>query len=720
MAVVCSGAPGGGQVWHEPALTRVERSKRWGKMQCRMPVQLVAGASVDVEFTFLLGEQQLEKGSALRVAWRWPFDWDCPTCIEIDCEGAEVVAHFEPQGDLNPWHHHIQLMVVSGVLGAGAEIVLRCLGWDAPTFITRAALFLPLIGIDEKSDWYRMVDPEPYDIVAGPASRLVVIAEGEVSCNQDSIVRVYGEDRWGNPAPLERASALSGAEKVIYQGFDKRFPVHMYKVRFCKEGVYRMHACSAGLEGESNPIRIVSPNSSRLYWGDLHAGQSDIGCGAGTLGDHFAFARDVAGLQFASQQANDHYIDGQTWQEVRAVSHALDESGRFVCYLGCEWSPFTEDGGDRNVFYRADEPHLRRSDRFFSEDDPDPEPDFPQAPEFLRVMRERDVLLGLHVGGRPTNLDFHEPHIEPLFEIHSTHGTSEWFVLDAIRRGYRVGITGGTDGVMGRPGACHPGRRLTRNVNNGLTAIRADELSRSGLWSALKARQCYATSGARILLDVEADGHKMGSEYVATGVPELHVQVEGTAPIERIDVLCDTDIVYREQIAERQDKYLRVLWGGAESEGTAGDQRVHWDGTLSTMQGTLSDLVPVGLLSPLDQVELRDDRTVKWCGSTGGNEMCFTFCVEDVERLFIQTLQGSVQVDVKDALEKTQHHALGGASKRMRIEAAPRLDGQRQADLRWRAEELVLEQRAYWVRVIQVDGQRAWSSPIYVHPASDR
>ena len=56
----------------------------------------------------------------------------------------------------------------------------------------------------------------------------------------------------------------------------------------------------------------------------------------------------------------------------------------------------------------------------------------------------------------------------------------------------------------------------------------------------------------------------------------------------------------------------------------------------------------------------------------------------------------------------------------MRIEAAPRLDGQRQADLRWRAEELVLEQRAYWVRVIQVDGQRAWSSPIYVHPASDR
>ena len=90
--------------------------------------------------------------------------------------------------------------------------------------------------------------------------------------------------------------------------------------------------------------------------------------------------------------------------------------------------------------------------------------------------------------------------------------------------------------------------------------------------------------------------------------------------------------------------------------------------------------------------------------------MGFTFCVEGVERLFIQTLQGSVEVDVKDALERTQHHAVGGASKRMRIEAAPRLDGKRQAEMRWRAEELVPD-NAYWVRVIQVDGERAWSQP---------
>ncbi len=67
------------------------------------------------------------------------------------------------------------------------------------------------------------------------------------------------------------------------------------------------------------------------------------------------------------------------------------------------------------------------------------------------------MLINLHVGGRPTNLDYYAPEIERLAEIHSTHGTSEWFVVDALGRGYKVGITAGTDGVMTRPGACHPG-----------------------------------------------------------------------------------------------------------------------------------------------------------------------------------------------------------------------------------------------------------------------
>ena len=156
------------------------------------------------------------------------------------------------------------------------------------------------------------------------------------------------------------------------------------------------------------------------------------------------------------------------WQALREQSAAAHDEGAFVAYLGCEWSAMTPPGGDRNVVYFDDEPRLCRSGRFFTEDVDDPEPDLTTAPEFLEAMKDEKVLINIHAGGRPTNLEFHEPRIEMLAEIHSTHGTSEWFFLDALRRGYRVGVTAGTDGVCGRPGADHPGSRQIRNVRNGI------------------------------------------------------------------------------------------------------------------------------------------------------------------------------------------------------------------------------------------------------------
>jgi hypothetical protein len=515
---------------------------------------------------------------------------------------------------------------------------------------------------------------------------------------------------------LAEVPVLAGVD-VVSQQLLLRFPVYEYRVCFSEAGVHRMKAKSGALEDESNPLRVYLEKPEQcLFWGDMHAGQSEIGCGAGSLEDHFMYARDVAGLQFATQQANDHYLDRETWEHVRELSHVFDKPARFVVYLGCEWSPFTEDGGDRNVFYFGDEERLRRSDRFFTEQDPDPEPDLRRAPEFLAAMKGEDVLLGLHVGGRPTNLEYHEPDIEPLFEIHSTHGTSEWFVLDAIRRGYRVGITAGTDGVMGRPGACRPGRRMTRNVRNGLTAVRADELSRKGLWPAFKARRCYGTSGARILLDVEVDGHGMGEEYAIDGYPEVQVRVEGTAAIERVDVFCGVEVVHSWQVAALDEQRLRVLWGGAEAEGTAGAQRVFWQGSLRASTGRIIEVRSIGLQCPFDEVELVDDQCVRFNTATGGNEMGFSCAFADGGELFFESEPISFSCDANTVLQESLTKIAGGASKRVKMGRAPMENVARSAELSWCDERPLKEERAYWVRVVQVDQEKAWSSPIYVAP----
>ncbi|MCB0085173.1 MAG: DUF3604 domain-containing protein, partial [Caldilineaceae bacterium] len=369
-------------------------------------------------------------------------------------------------------------------------------------------------------------------------------------------------------------------------------------LRFSKPGDYRLRATLAGsaLQAASNPIRIHAERPEhQLFWGDLHSGQSEVGCGAGTLAEHYQFARDVAGLQFVTHQANDHYITLPIWNHTRAETVAFNAPDDFVVFLGCEWSPPTEDGGDRNVIYRDDETRLRRSGRFYTESDPDPEPDLPTAPDFHVAFGAELVMVNMHVGGRPTNLDYHLPAIEPLAEIHSTHGTSEWFVMDALRRGYRVGITAGADGVTGRPGADHPGWRLNRNVRSGLTGVYATSLTREGLWEAFHARRCYGTNGARIRLWLEVDEQPMGAAYTTDGQPLIKLRVQGTAAIERVDLLRGTEVLSSWQIAPNDDNLLRVLWRGTERMGTALAQRVVWDGALHLNDGTFNDLQPLGL-----------------------------------------------------------------------------------------------------------------------------
>ena len=58
--------------------------------------------------------------------------------------------------------------------------------------------------------------------------------------------------------------------------------------------------------------------------------------------------------------------------------------------------------------------------------------------------------------------------------------------------------------------------------------------------AALRARQVYATNGPRIWLSVALDGAPMGSRVAAksgNGAHELEIEVVGSGPIERVDLI---------------------------------------------------------------------------------------------------------------------------------------------------------------------------------------
>ena len=745
--LLTSGKPGLSHVWHLPELAVAERNHRLGRCTVTMPSVLTAGEQTTVIFQWTMGETTLPVGGRLRIAWRWPMDWhdlqtsnpagDGYLSATTDNEAVELAITFQQMGDLDPWMHCIDLQVTVGTLAAGDVVRLVCgdqthggRGWRPPTCRVDAAIFLLLINPDNSDRWLRLADPPAYAIEPGPAIRLVAVAPAEGLIDEPVELLVRGEDRWGNAAPLADGALQLALSDASISPSDAAFVVEKrtvadhpavtrFTLRFSRPGDYRVRVTISGttLQADSNPIRIsIERPLQQLYWGDLHSGQTEIGCGAGTLAEHYQFARDVSGLQFVTHQANDHYITLPLWEQTRQQAIAFNEPHKFTVFLGCEWSPPTADGGDRNVIYRDDETCLRRSGRFYTESDPDPEPDIPTAPEFHAAFTNEQIMVNMHVGGRPTNLDHHLPAIEPLAEIHSTHGTSEWFVMDALRRGYRVGITAGADGVTGRPGADHPGWRLNRNVRSGLTGVYAASLTRKGLWEAFHARRCYATTGARIRLWLEVDGHPMGALYATDGQPLIKLTVQGTAAIERVDLLRGTELLTSWQIAPYDSERLRVLWSGTERMGTARAQRVVWDGSLQFAGCTVADLRSIGFQSADDQLQMQDAKMLSWRSSTAGNHAGFTV-------QFVDGLEGhgqfrSAPCKFDFALNQVRLAPMvvdaGSVNKRVVIGPAPREDGPDAIALSYRDTQPLRGELPYWVRVVQVDQSMAWSSPVYV------
>lgn len=731
--LLTSGFPDGPHIHHFPGVDLDERRRRHGTGRIDRSAPARAGERLGLNLRFELGKTAVPAGGHLRVVWLWPFDWATPQTddpgapdhVHASCSkpGVDLRVTCAFRGDLVPWNHQIDVEVVSGELTRGDRVELACREWRAPTFVVPEAELLFLINPEGGRRWIQLPPVQGFPVVAGEPVRLVALAPADGLVGKELELTLRVEDEWGNPLLVEGSDPqvvpAKGVSVVSVQPAGE-MPAYRARVQVDSPGVHRIEAVlpGSGLKAVTNPVRIAREQPAlRVFWGDLHAGQGWIGCGYGSVRHHFDYARHVAGLQVCSHQGNDHHVSLDLWERTRRETAAADEEGRFVAFLGCEWSAATPEGGDRNVIYRRDEPRLRRSGRFFTEDEPDPEPDLETAPEFLEAMRDEPVLINMHAGGRPTNLDFHEPAIETLAEVHSTHGTSDWFVLDALRRGYRLGVTAGTDGVTGRPGCDHPGSGLIRNVRGGITAFLASELTREALWEAMAARRCYATDGPRMRLAVTADGHPMGSEYATDGFPLVAIDVEGTTGIEQVDLLCGIEPLWTwRPAAAPVEGGVRVLWGGTEAHGGAPQQRVFWKGRFTVDGGRIASMEPVALVTPVDRVQQVDDRTVRFDTVTAGNRMGMRLEIEGGPETCCRFESGpaSFGFSLSQVGEQPMTVEAGGASRHVIAGPAPDPELPKRVELSFRDTRAVSGLCPYWVRVTQVDQHRAWSSPIYV------
>jgi len=445
------------------------------------------------------------------------------------------------------------------------------------------------------------------------------------------------------------------------------------------------------------------------------------------------------------------------WAEVQEATRAADSPGRFVAFPGYEWQG---DGssGDHNVCYLREGPPIFR---------------VRTVAELYDCLRELDALAIPHhtayrPGRRGRDWSVFDARISPYAEVFSVHGCSETdeeliglrqnshmgpgmaggTYQDALDHGLHLGAICGTDNFGALPGRHGRGRM----------AALAGELTREALWEAFRARRVYGVTGDRIELDFTVDGAPMGSIIHSAGPRTVLVAVRGSDALDRIEILRNGRVIATHchqgtwdlpPAGQRSHFKLRIElgWGPRSNELDVPDRR--WQGRIEVADGRFLACEPCWVTFGQEPPSL-DGSVATFAMLTGSSTVTERFQNANVFE-FEAAPQAMLRVRINGIEEAAPIAAFAGGSRVLwyRDECVQMLEdccglepGSPERDdvyhhMAYKAklhravpeaaytarfeiedDEPFEGEIHYRVRVEQRNGQRAWSSPVWVRQTS--
>lgn len=514
---------------------------------------------------------------------------------------------------------------------------------------------------------------------------------------------------------------------------------------------------------------MVGPDAYSVYWGDFHKHVTD-GPSIERMDETVEDTKQHLDIYPVLCYPFDWYSKGENggigeetvggrpkfddwWETVEETAERHHDPGEFVTFPAYEWNGDRTRWGDRNVIY-------------FEEGYP--LDDARSVEELHENLADRRAFAIPHhtayqVGNRGQDWDAYDPDLAPVTEVYSTHGSSEGVdtpvamdqnadmgprtsggtYIDALDRGHRIGAIASND-LGGLPGTW----------GKGVAGVWAEELTREGVWEALEARRTYGVTGDRMELWWTMNDSPMGS--VLEGISDLtaNIQLDCPRPLRLVELVHNGRVA---RTYSHHDEWTRpdepdgrysVLiefgWGPNGSYGDFDETAVEWNGSISVDGGSLLSAQP--RFTGFDQryevtdgachFDLVTDRADGYVGDTQG------FHVEldaDADTELVVELDDGDQwtVPVAEALDQSHLFVRDEWSvenvaeefglteddienRDVYFHNAPKVNvhpayprAACTADVRF--DDLsVTGDDYYYVRASQIDGQYAWSSPVWV------
>ncbi len=403
----------------------------------------------------------------------------------------------------------------------------------------------------------RLVDMVELSVAPAPLAQVSLLTDPVVRPGKPADLVVRGTDRFGNAVDAAVSVGLHDQAAVRNAGLVRLEPGDN-GTRRLRSWVTAHEPGVARIRAHAEPdVRVCAPpvlcrsESEEPYllaFGDLHC-HDYLSPGGVSPMNYYENAR-ASGLHFLALPVQTHgrNLDARRWAIATAAAESYDHPGTFVAIPAFEWQHYAF--GHKNVYYlHADQPYLCPYDRRYD-----------TVRKLYAAALQTDALIVPHHTGY--GLDRHVPGtdwsvvdeaMEPVAEICSVHGISErrdsdrplnlpgdgGWLQDAWAEGKHVGVIGGSDSHSGLP---VQSPREPRPYSGGMACLYVEELSRRGVFEAIRSRRTYATTGARIIVDVRLNGHRMGEYLPPTSSRALRITVHGTDMVELLEVVRNNEV----------------------------------------------------------------------------------------------------------------------------------------------------------------------------------
>lgn len=698
-----------------------------------------AGSLVSLKLTYHVGKFGIDDGGSIRIARRQvsdseslQFDSPLATGYTTVTTANDVRLNYawDSRRHIRPWRGALQVDVYDGSLSEGDTIEVLMgdkreggPGFRIQTFREEEHIFKVLVDCFG-TGWFEEVLASPFiSIVGGPAETIQVAAPSEIVKGEAFTVVVRALDSWGNRSDgyignISFSSTDPNADLPTDYTFNEkdRGAKRLESFVLNTEGLHKIIISDdGGREASSNPIQVLNEKLElRLFWGDFH-GQTKQTVGTGSLDEYFRFVRDVGGMDFGAWQGNDFQVTRELWNDVTKIVRKFNDPGRFITFLGYEWSGLTPAGGDHNIYFIGDDGPLHRSNLWLIEDKTEEETNrYPISKLWETLRGRKDVMAVAHVGGRYANLEFHDPELVPLIEVHSHHGTFEWFLEEALERGLKIGFVANSDDHTCRPGLTLTADRFT--TRGGYTGVYAKELTRESIWEALRSRRCYATTGDRMILRVDVNGRMMGEEFDGDRPPKINIKIHGTASLHEVEVKRGTETIYRHPFAKPNtgdEKLIKLEWSGVRVRSRP--KRVDWKGGIYLDKGRIVSFEEFAFDDHRQGIKDNTNQRLEWTSTTGGDPDGVLLKLDTPEDAEITFYTKPVTFSFKpaDIVYEPLVVKAGGVNQKVKVSTIKPGKLPNDLEFSYLDDDPKPGVNPYWVRVVQSDGTIAWSSPVY-------